>query len=300
MFEDLRSNIELLETKENIAVEDLIDSMCRLFDDAGGTNRTVANIGTYGDKLVNLLDRVRCSYIQEADRLRSLNDEDIDEVIEFSNKVSGDLAAIQPVLENLIKEQKNYAKLRNRLKETEDQQKQLQDELDKLKNTSVEDIEKAKKQLEKELQERTKKVKMLDDIEKELKKIESEKKALSEQLEECKEKLEKGEAEKSELEKDVGEYDKWMKAVTERKEFLIEAKNAITVIKNAWKSIKTREESPLFLSSLGEFKHFKVNINSFYDLDQWFERTGNKIEKDIEVYSEMYRNTLEVLSKYEF
>ena len=59
MFEDIRANIELLDIQiqkqGTISTEQILESMCRLFEDAAAADHSIRDLPSFGYRLVNLL-----------------------------------------------------------------------------------------------------------------------------------------------------------------------------------------------------------------------------------------------------
>lgn len=221
MFEDIKANIVLLEEKDCITVEMLLNSMCKLFDGAKIADVPVVDIEEYANGLVNLFDRISPSYCQTKDRLEKLDDDDLHDVVASSQKIRKQLTALRPILEKLKSERDENIRLEEEYRQAQEQSAQLQKLADRVKDISAEDVEQEK----------------------------------------------------------------------------VEIENELRVIRNAWESIRLREELPCSLKSLTEFRSVNSDIQSFSDLTQWFNETGAGIEKALKMYAEMYRQLLMVLNR---
>ena len=103
------------------------------------------------------------------------------------------------------------------------------------------------------------------------------------------------------MKKAASDYEAWKLKFDEQKAELeissAEAINSYMLIKNAWESLKLREDLPELLENVEEFRGLHADIESFTDLEQWFDHTGAGLKKVLEVYSEMYKKLLEAVNK---
>lgn len=144
MFKDFEDNFNLLKKSDPIPVEELLDSMCRLFDGAEKVGIEVRDVEAYGDAMINLFDRLSPSYRQVEPQLKQLADRDINDVVDKSKKITEELASLRAALEKLEENrtaQKEIRKLQTEvgmLEEEADAVARLKEKKAELEKTSIE------------------------------------------------------------------------------------------------------------------------------------------------------------------
>ena len=78
-----------------------------------------------------------------------------------------------------------------------------------------------------------------------------------------------------------------------------EYSSEFAAIKNAWDSIRSRDNLSAVLESFPDFKDLNADIASFSDLAHWFEKTEAGLEKVLSMYADMYREIVNILNKSE-
>lgn len=219
MFKDFEDNFNLLKKRDTIPVEELLDSMCRLFDGAEKVGTEVRDTAAYGDAITNLFDRLSPSYRQIKPQLRQLGDCDVDEVAAQSEKIAAELASLRVRRDKLAE-----------CRTAREEKLKLQAEVDQLQG-------------EADAMER------LKQREAELEKISTESSA------------------------------------------------ALFAIKNAWESVRLREDLPDSFRVFKEFDRVPLDIDSFSSLEKWFDDTGAGLEKVLSAYIQMYKKICSVLMK---
>lgn len=299
MFEDLKANISLLEGRAVITEEDILDSMCKLYDDAAP--KMVERTEDYGDSLVNLYDRISPAYKREAERLKQLNDRDINDIMESSKAIEAELLVLRPILEQLIAEKKRYDVLKEEYQQSMKRQEELKKELEKLKDISPEELKEEEQRLKNEVQRRNENQQLLSSINGEIEKLQEETASLKEQQAEQEQQRQMAEEDIRQMKKAASDYEAWKLKFDEQKAELeissAEAVNSYMLIKNAWESLKLREDLPELLENVEEFRSLHADIESYADLEQWFDHTGAGLRKVLELYSEMYKKLLEAVNK---
>ena len=302
MFEDIKANIELLDIQiqkqGNISTEPILESMCRLFEDASAANHRVQDVPSFGYRLINLLYCILPLYARERDTLRALNDEDVSDAIAACDKTAADLNQVRTVLENLYMERDRLRALKEQLNAAEKEQSQLQKELAQIEEVSPEGIQAANHALKQKLSEQQERSEALQKARLELDAAEKNCAQLETQQWETGKQIETAEAELALLQKNVAEYEKWKVTFAAKQECLqqqtAEAAAACTAMRTAWESIRSREELPLALSSYAEFSAFTDEIRSFEELGRWFDQTGAGIDRALDTYAKMYQKMLEL------
>lgn len=298
MFEDIKANIAILEKQGYASVDQLLESMCKLFDGAGKSNRDVSDVVLYGRSLINLFDRISPSYHLVADKLSGLHNEDVEEVKCETKKISDRLKEIEPIIQQLVAEKDKHSEEMRKYNSAQERQKQLKNELESLPNVSVEEIEKENHRLENEIERRRSNQARLEQATSDADSAAKEAAKLETEMEEKRIEKENAEKEKQKLEKERSDYEAWKntfeKDIKTIREQASEASAAYTVIQNAWNSLQTDTLLPEIIASTGDYSSFKSNISSFEDLQRWFESSGCEIKKTIEIYHNMYTAVLSV------
>lgn len=219
MFKDFEDNFNLLKKRDTIPVEELLDSMCRLFDGAEKTGTEVRDAAAYGDAMTNLFDRLSPSYRQIETQLKQLGDRDVNDVAAQTEKIAADIASLRARRDKLAE-----------LRTAQEEEIKLQTEVDRLQK-EMDAIERLKQR-------------------------------------------------KAELEK-----------------IYVESSAALFAIKNAWKSVKLREDLPDSFLAFKEFDRIPSDIDSFSSLEKWFDNTEAGLEKVLDAYLQMYKKICSVLMK---
>lgn len=302
MFEDIRANIELLEDQAqkqgSITTEQILESMCKLFEDSTAIKHSVKNTSSFGYKLVNLLYYILPLYAQEKDELLKLNDDDVSEATASCETVANELEQIKPVLKALAEEKARLDELSTQYKAAEKQRSVLQKEVDRIGSISLDEIQSENAALEQKRNELLSRAEELKKIRSVLEEATRDCETLRGQQIENQKQREKAETEVANLEQSVAEYDKWKAAFALKKDDMLqrstEATASYTAMQTAWSSIRTREDLPQVLSSFEGFSSFNADIKSFNDLERWFDDVGAGIEQAIDTYTKMYRKLLEL------
>lgn len=308
MFEDIRANLELLESSGIVTAENLLDSMYRLYKDAKALNGVgsvkafkVKSTEDYGSNLVNLLAILETSYSSQEVALNAINDSDVDEVRQDTNGIMKKLAELKPVLESLRSEKEQKAKVQEEYNALQAEHTQLQQDLAAIPSYSPEEIRSRNENLKKELERKEALSSQMQTLTAQVTNTKSEADRLAEQVAEEERKREEENERITTLRARAEEFIKWEENLPETKNEVsskaAEAQSAFLIIENAWNSLAQRKELPeIFASYVGEGL-FPDEIKSFSDLQSWFSTTGEGMTKALAAYQEMYRALLSIVNK---
>ncbi len=300
MFEDIIANIKLLEKNEKISVEQIISSMCRLYDNAGGKKLAVADTEEYGYALIKLISRIQPSFLSEKEKLLKLSDEDVSEAVEMNQNMENELSDVRSEIEKLGQEKEKLLIIKAQYDEEKQIQDRLLNELGGLRNISVEDVKAENEKLEREIEARKKNEIDLATAEEKLINIRTENSALSEKKEELLKTKAEAEKEEAELRQSVYGYKQWKADHGERmaalKSTADESEAVFTVIRNAWNSLKEQSD----LSELLKEDNNDAagsDIKSYAEIKEKMQTMEEAIEKALSAYAEMYKGILEAVDK---
>lgn len=299
MFEELKANIKCIESQGDAPVEDLLDSMCKLFDGVSKSNSAVVDIEEYGISMVNLFDRIIPSYRKNADLLENLNDEDVNEVVESVRGINDELTKLRPILEKLSAEHKKLKKLQEDYDRESRNKDKLEQEIQQMRNISIDDIKAEKKKLDDEKNKRKKNEKDFKDVENKLADEIKTNVDLERQLSEAEKNYQEKMNERAKLISLIKDYDEWQKKHSEEM-LVIQQKHVETCakfqgIENAWESIKQKQDFEKLMKLSEAFKHVDINFHSFAEFEKSMEKNGIEIAEKLTVYSEMCKKVLEVI-----
>lgn len=305
MFEDLKANIEILEKRRDISIEDLIDSMCKLFEGAAVPKDAIFDIMKYGNALVNLFDHIIPTYRDNAKLLEKLNDEeigeDIDDVMSSSRAMEEKLDSVRSLLKTLDQEKKRFQELEIEYNEENQKKVNLEREIAKLQDISPDEIRAWNIKLEEEKERRIRNEQLFDEIQKKINIEQTSVDDLTQKKKKCETERQKLEEEKTVLLSDISDYENWEKKYKEEinqiRERVVESVARLNIIRNAWSSVKEQWDLPERVNTSQAFVRLDKDINSFSDLEHWMEVRGQEIEKAVTEYSNMYRALLDVLNE---
>ena len=298
MFEDTRANIVLLEkNEENITMEQLIDTICRLFDDASGKNRKVKDIIKYGYALVELYYRLLPAYNMIGNKLLELKDDDVTDVKSKIDEIETKFCKVRPLLESLNREKIELEKKEKEYNSEIEKKDRLEKRIAELKNISIEEIKNKNSELEDELRKKEENNTEFEHVELELNRIKTEKEKLEGIIKKYEDERIDIEKEVADLNESIADYENWKKeidrTIENNKEIAEESINKLTLIRNACRSIESREDIAARVEELSIFASTNTEFKTFSDILNWMEGAGNDIESALDIYAEMYKHILD-------
>lgn len=307
-FDTLQKNLTHLQSQEEIASEDIVDSMSRLLSDAeqynlgrGHSDFRARNIEQYSlalQDLLLMLNRIFELHKKEFDRL---GDDDLTEAYDESQKVIADIENKKTLLAELSEKKKAKEGLIAEAGRLNIQITALEHELSELGDVSIDDLKKKEAILQQKTSDLAELKQRLDSMTAEIITLES---GLSEAIVE-QTNLERRKGEIVEAEKKTADtiaaYKSWIKSHektdSENNTIFMEAINTFTAISNAWNSIKHREGISEVINNTVDCAPLDAEIKSYSDLEAWFNRTSKQITTLADAYREMYSRVIDVIKQ---
>ena len=320
-FERLNRKLNALESMEVIGADDVFEAISLLLSDIddihgkGGIDTySVEHEDVFVKALLKTINTAMVSYEKNAASLNGMSErrrKSYDIAVAEIQKAEKELAPLIPEIEKLNKTRQTLEdklaqvrKIKEAAPRLEESIQRLEGEISRLDSISIEELQGKEAKL---LQEKNDMQAKLDALNSSIEIAGGELEAIRKAIAEKSDIQKNNEREKEHLETEdkkinleLSDYLDWKDVfISEQKTRLgqmMEARDQLTAIHNAWSAMSQNQELPEVLKVTGKFRINNMATSSVDDIKKWFDDMQTGLQTCIETYAETYKVLLTVMN----